>query len=105
MDLVSHNAFPVIRKVISSKEINIFLLDIQGESSNIIINAYEAPGQTSSSESFMAKPKRVLYFSDGVMEQSSSDEECVHQVPKTSPLVDPVSFAIIIAIILHKVSW
>ena len=37
------------------------------------------------------KPKRVIHFSDGVMEEYSSDEEDGPNNAKVVPAVDPVS--------------
>lgn len=37
-------------------------------------------------------PKRLVYFSDGVLEEYSTDEEEMDGVnPDTQPLIDPVS--------------
>ncbi|GBO28125.1 hypothetical protein AVEN_125539-1 [Araneus ventricosus] len=39
-------------------------------------------------------PKRLVYFSDGILEEYSSDEDEVDNAAKdTQPLIDPVSFA------------
>lgn len=72
-----------------------FLSDIQGESSSSF-NSYQIPEEGKFSGSSKVRPKKILHFSDGIMEEYSSDEEGIHPVPQTAPLVDPVSFTIII---------
>ena len=45
----------------------------------------------SSSKTEDRRSKRILHFSDGTLEESSSDEEVMHELPVDSPLVNPVS--------------
>lgn len=39
------------------------------------------------------QPKRILHFSDGVLEEYSSDEEEKTNVPEMGSVVDPVSLS------------
>lgn len=39
-------------------------------------------------------PKRLLYFSDGILEEYSSEDEVDNENVSNQPLVDPVSFLV-----------
>jgi len=60
-----------------------------GDKSSISFSPCKVPQERKSSQCFMVKQKKILHFSDGIMEQCSSDEEGVHRVSQTATLVDP----------------
>ena len=90
MDLVNQKIFTLTSYI----EIIVFLFGTQGDKSSISFSPCKVPQERKSSQCFMVKQKKILHFSDGIMEQCSSDEEGVHRVSQTATLVDPVSFLI-----------